>query len=174
MGGGIKTLEDIRDVLAAGADKVSLNSAAVRNPGLVREAAGKFGSRCIVVAVDAKARQSGGWDVYINGGRVKAGKDALDWVAEVEALGAGEVLLTSMDRDGTRYGYDLELTRSAAERVNIPVIASGGAGKKEDFLLVLTEGKADAALAASLFHYRQVEIPVLKEYLSERGVPVAK
>lgn len=174
VGGGIRTLEDIREILAAGADKVSINSAAVKNPGLIREAARAFGSRLIVVAVDAKARQSGGWDVYIEGGGTNTGKDVLDWVAEVETLGAGEILLTSMDRDGTNDGYDLELTRRVAERVNIPVIASGGAGKEEDFYRILTEGKADAALAASLFHYRRLEIPVLKEYLSERGVPVRK
>lgn len=174
VGGGIRTLEDIREILAAGVDKVSLNSAAVKNPGLIREASEKFGSRRIVVAVDAGARQSGGWDVYIEGGRTNTGKDVLDWIAEVEALGTGEILLTSMDRDGTRDGYDLELTRRVAERVSIPVIASGGAGKEEDFYLVLTEAKADAALAASLFHYRQIEIPVLKEYLARRGVPVRK
>jgi cyclase len=174
VGGGIRTLEDIREILAAGADKVSINSAAVKNPGLIREAARAFGSRLIVVAVDAKARQSGGWDVYIEGGGTNTGKDVLDWVAEVETLGAGEILLTSMDRDGTNDGYDLELTRRVAERVNIPVIASGGAGKEEDFYRVLTEGKAAAALAASLFHYGLLEIPVLKEYLSERGVPVRK
>ena len=174
VGGGIRTLEDIRVILACGADKVSINSAAVKNPGLIREAARVLGSRRIVVAVDAKARQSGGWDVYIEGGGTNTGKDVLDWVVEVETLGAGEILLTSMDRDGTNDGYDLELTRRVAERVNIPVIASGGAGKEEDFYRILTEGKADAALAASLFHYRRLEIPVLKEYLSERGVPVRK
>jgi cyclase len=174
VGGGIRSLEDIREILAGGADKVSLNSAAVKNPGLIRKAAREFGSRRIVVAVDAKARQSGGWDVYIEGGGTNTGKDVLDWVVEVVTLGAGEILLTSMDRDGTNDGYDLELTRRVAERVNIPVIASGGAGKEEDFYRILTEGKADAALAASLFHYRRLEIPVLKEYLSERGVPVRK
>jgi cyclase len=174
VGGGIRTLEDIRVILACGADKVSINSAAVKNPGLIREAARVLGSRRIVVAVDAKARQSGGWDVYIEGGGTNTGKDVLDWVVEVETLGAGEILLTSMDRDGTNDGYDLELTRRVAERVNIPVIASGGAGKEEDFYRILTEGKADAALAASLFHYRRLEIPVLKEYLSERGVSVRK
>lgn len=174
VGGGIRTLEDIRVILACGADKVSINSAAVKNPRLIREAAREFGSRRIVVAVDAKVRQSGGWDVYIEGGGTNTGKDVLDWVAEVEALGAGEILLTSMDRDGTNDGYDLELTRRVAERVSIPVIASGGAGKEEDFYLALTEGKADAALAASLFHYGLLEIPVLKEYLSERGVPVRR
>ncbi len=174
VGGGIRTLEDIRVILACGADKVSINSAAVKNPGLIREAARVLGSRRIVVAVDAKARQSGGWDVYIEGGGTNTGKDVLDWVVEVETLGAGEILLTSMDRDGTNEGYDLELTRRVAERVNIPVIASGGAGKEEDFYRILTEGKADAALAASLFHYRRLEIPVLKEYLSERGVSVRK
>jgi cyclase len=172
VGGGIRSLEDIRDILMSGADKVSLNSAAVKNPDLVRAAAGKFGSQCIVVAVDARARNSGGWDVYINGGRINTGKDVLEWAGEAERLGAGEILLTSMDRDGTKDGYDLSLTRSVAENVNIPVVASGGAGKEEDFYLVLTEGKADAALAASLFHYRQLTVPGLKEYLHGKGVPV--
>ena len=174
VGGGIRTLEDIREILAGGVDKVSINTAAVKNPGLIREAARVFGSRRIVVAVDAKARRSGGWDVYIEGGGTNTGKDVLDWAAEVETLGAGEILLTSIDKDGTNDGYDLELTRRVAERVSIPVIASGGAGKEEDFYRVLTEGKADAALAASLFHYGRIEIPVLKEYLSGRGVPVRK
>jgi cyclase len=174
VGGGIRSLEDIRDILMSGADKVSLNSAAVKTPGLIAEAARKFGSQCIVVAVDARARQSGGWDVYINGGRINTGKDVLDWAGEAEALGAGEILLTSMDRDGTKDGYDLKLTRSVAKRVNIPVIASGGAGKEEDFYMALTQGKADAVLAASLFHYRQLTVSKLKEYLAERGVPVRK
>ncbi|MDD2573275.1 MAG: imidazole glycerol phosphate synthase subunit HisF [Bacillota bacterium] len=172
VGGGIGSIEDIRDILMCGADKVSLNTAAVKNPALIAEAAKKLSRQRIIVAVDARARQSGGWDVYINGGRVNTGKDVLDWVAEVEELGAGEILLTSMDRDGTKDGYDLELTRSVAERVSIPVIASGGAGKEEDFFEVLTEGKANAALAASLFHYKQLAVTGLKEYLSKRGVPV--
>ncbi len=174
VGGGIRCLEDIRDILMSGADKVSLNSAAVRNPRLITQAARKFGSQCIVVAVDARSRQSGGWDVYINGGRINTGKDVLDWVSEAEALGAGEILLTSMDRDGTKDGYDLEITRSVAGQVNIPVIASGGAGKKEDFFMALTRGEADAVLAASLFHYKQLTVSELKEYLDGRGVPVRK
>jgi cyclase len=172
VGGGIRSLEDIRDILMCGADKVSLNSAAVRNPELVREAARKFGSQCIVVAVDAKSRDEEGWDVYINGGRINTGKDVLEWVKEVERLGAGEILLTSMDRDGTRDGYDLKLTRKVSEAVNIPVIASGGAGKKDDFYEALTEGKADATLAASLFHFRELTIEELKGHLAEKGVPV--
>jgi cyclase len=171
VGGGIRSLEDIQHLLNNGADKVSINSAAVKKPGLVSEAAKEFGSRCIVVAVDARVR-SGGWDVYIDGGSINTGKDVLEWAAEAERLGAGEILLTSMDRDGTKGGYDLSLTRSVAENVNIPVVASGGAGKEEDFYLALTEGKADAALAASLFHYRQLTIPGLKEYLHGKGVPV--
>lgn len=172
VGGGIRSLEDIQHLLNNGADKVSINSAAVKNPGLVSEAAKEFGSRRIVIAVDARARSSVGWDVYINGGRINTGKDVLEWTGEAERLGAGEILLTSMDRDGTKDGYDLSLTRSVAENVNIPVVASGGAGKEEDFYLVLTEGKADAALAASLFHYRQLTVPGLKEYLHGKGVPV--
>ncbi|MGI6704156.1 MAG: imidazole glycerol phosphate synthase subunit HisF [Clostridia bacterium] len=174
VGGGIGSVDDIRGILMCGADKVSLNTTAVKNPVLIAEAAKEFGSRCIMVAVDARARASGGWDVYISGGRVNTGKDALDWAAEAESLGAGEILLTSMDRDGTKDGYDLQLTRSVAEKVNIPVIASGGAGKEEDFYLAFTEGKADAALAASLFHYRQLTVSGLKEYLYGKGVPVRK
>ena len=174
VGGGIGRIENIHDILMSGADKVSLNSAAVKNPHLVKEAARRFGSQCIVVAVDAKERREGGWDVYINGGRINTGRDAMEWVSEAEALGAGEILLTSMDRDGTKSGYDLELTRKVAGQVNIPVIASGGAGKKAHFYSALTEGKADAVLAASLFHYNQLTVSQLKEYLSERGVPVRK
>lgn len=173
VGGGIRSVEDIRRILMGGADKVSLNSAAVKNPGLIREAARKFGSQCVVAAIDARSRE-GGWEVHINGGRTNTGRDVLQWAKEVEELGAGEILLTSMDRDGTRAGYDLELTRAVAERVNIPVIASGGAGKKEDFYRALTEGKADAALAASLFHYRELSIEGVKAYLQERGVPVRR
>jgi cyclase len=174
VGGGIGRIENIHDILMSGADKVSLNSAAVKNPHLVKEAARRFGSQCIVVAVDAKERREGGWDVYINGGRINTGRDVMEWVSEAEALGAGEILLTSMDRDGTKSGYDLELTRKVAGQVNIPVIASGGAGKKAHFYSALTEGKADAVLAASLFHYNQLTVSQLKEYLSERGVPVRK
>lgn len=174
VGGGITSIGGIYDVLANGADKVSVNTAAVKNPGLVEEAARRFGSRRIVVAVDAKTRQSGGWDVYINGGRVNTNRAVLDWAIELEGLGAGEILLTSMDRDGTKDGYDLDLTRSVAERIGIPVIASGGAGSQGDFYLVLTEGKADAALAASLFHYKQLTVSGLKGYLAERGISVKK
>jgi cyclase len=172
VGGGIRSLEDIRDILACGADKVSINSAAVNNPSLVTDAAKRFGGRCIVVAVDVKAKDQRGWDVYINGGRVNTGMDVLQWARRVETLGAGEILLTSMDRDGTKDGYDLELTRQVSDAVNIPVIASGGAGCPEDFYRALTYGKADAALAASLFHYGEVDIKELKKYLSDKGVPV--
>jgi cyclase len=172
VGGGIRSLEDIRDILACGADKISVNSAAVKNPGLVTDAARRFGSQCIVVAVDAKARDRGGWDVYINGGRINTGIDVIQWVKKVEALGAGEILLTSMDRDGTRDGYDLDLTRQVSDTVNIPVIASGGAGSAEDFYRAFSYGKADAALAASLFHYGELSIKGLKKYLSDKGVPV--
>lgn len=172
VGGGIRSLEDIRDILACGADKISVNSAAVKNPGFVTDAARRFGSQCIVVAVDAKARDRGGWDVCINGGRINTGIDVLQWVKKVETLGAGEILLTSMDRDGTRDGYDLELTRLVSDTVNIPVIASGGAGSAEDFYRAFSYGKADAALAASLFHYGELSINGLKKYLSDKGVPV--
>lgn len=172
VGGGIRSLEDIRDILMCGADKVSLNSAAVKNPALIAEAAARFGSQCIVVAVDAKKRQEGGWNVYINGGRIDTGRDVLEWVSEAEKLGAGEILLTSMDRDGTKSGYDTELTREVSRRAGIPVIASGGAGSRQDFYDVLTDGEADAALAASLFHFRELDIPDLKKYLGEKGVPV--
>ena len=174
VGGGIRTVEDFRTLLAAGADKIAVNSAAILNPSLITEAALRFGSQCVVLAVDAKANARGGWDVYLNGGRVNTGLDALTWIRVAEKLGAGEVLLTSMDKDGTKSGYDLELTRQAAEAVNIPVIASGGAGKKEDFADVLTAGKADAALAASLFHFAELDMRELKNYLAERGIPVRK
>lgn len=172
VGGGIRSIDDIRNILKCGADKVSLNSAAVRDPSLVKEAARRFGSQCVVVAVDAKSVKDGGWNVFINGGRADTGKDAIEWIKEVEALGAGEILLTSMDRDGTRDGYDIELTRRVSETVNIPVIASGGAGKREDFFMALTEGKADAVLAASLFHYRELSVTELKKYLAGKGVPI--
>lgn len=155
IGGGIRSVEDFRELLAAGADKIAVNSAAIRSPRLITDAALKFGSQCVVLAVDAKSNGKGSWDVYLNGGRVKTDLDAIEWIREAEKLGAGEVLLTSMDRDGTKAGYDVELTRRAAEAVNIPVIASGGAGKMQDFADVLTEGKADAALAASLFHFHR-------------------
>ena len=173
VGGGIRTVEDFREILKAGADKVSVNSAAIRRPELVSEAAWRFGSQCVVVAIDAKRRQDGSsWEVYINGGRVGTGKDAVEWAVEAERLGAGEILLTSMDCDGTKNGYDLELTRRVSESVKIPVIASGGAGAMEHFYDALTEGKADAVLAASLFHYRELEIRQLKEYLKGRGIEV--
>lgn len=174
VGGGIRSVEDFRTLLAAGADKIAVNSAAILNPSLITEAALRFGSQCVVLAVDAKANARGGWDVYLNGGRVNTGLDALTWIRIAEKLGAGEVLLTSMDRDGTKSGYDIELTRQAAEAINIPVIASGGAGCKEHFAEVLTEGKADAALAASLFHFAELDMRELKNYLAERGIPVRK
>ena len=173
VGGGIRTVEDFKVLLREGADKISVNSAAIANPGLIRQAADKFGSQCVVVAIDAKRRPDGsGWNVYKNGGRVDVGLGAVEWAKEAERLGAGEILLTSMDCDGTKAGYDLELTGAIARSVSIPVIASGGAGTLEHFYTALTEGGADAALAASLFHYKELEIRQVKEYLSERGVPV--
>ena len=173
VGGGIRTVDDFRAILREGADKVSVNSAAIMNPNLISEAADKFGSQCVVVAIDAKRRTDGdGFTIYKNGGRVDMGIDAVEWAMKAEKLGAGEILLTSMDGDGTKAGYDLELTRAIAENVSIPVIASGGAGKCGDFYDALTEGKADAALAASLFHYKELEICEVKEYLASRGVPV--
>ncbi len=173
VGGGIRTVEDFRMLLREGADKISINSAAITNPSLISEAALKFGSQCVVVAIDARRREDGsGWTVYKHGGRIDVGLDAVEWAAKAEALGAGEILLTSMDCDGTKAGYDLELTRAIADAVKIPVIASGGAGTKEHFYDALTKGGADAALAASLFHYKELEIRDLKQYLSGRGVPV--
>ena len=173
VGGGIRTVEDFRKLLNAGADKVSVNSAAIKNPQLIRDAADKFGSQCVVVAIDAKRREDkSGWDVYLNGGRVNTGIDALKWAKQAEELGAGEILLTSMDCDGTKSGYDLELTRCVSENAGIPVIASGGAGTMEHFLDAFREGKADAVLAASLFHFREIEIKDLKKYLSENGESV--
>ena len=172
VGGGIRTVEDFRALLREGADKISINSSAIATPRLISDAADKFGSQCVVVAIDAKRRASGGWSVYKNGGRIDVGLDAVEWAAEAERLGAGEILLTSMDCDGTKAGYDNELTRLVAEAVSIPVIASGGAGTKEHFYDTLTKGKADAALAASLFHYKELEIMDLKRYLADRGVPV--
>lgn len=173
VGGGIRTIEDFRMILREGADKVSVNSAAILNPTLVSDAADKFGSQCVVVAIDAKRRADGdGWTIYKNGGRVDMQIDAVEWAMEAERLGAGEILLTSMDCDGTKDGYDIELTRMVSENVKIPVIASGGAGKKEHFYDALTEGKADAVLAASLFHFKELEIMELKQYLRERGVSV--
>lgn len=173
VGGGIRTVEDFRTLLREGADKISINSSAINTPELISEAAAKFGSQCVVVAIDAKKRADGsGWNVYKNGGRVDIGLDAVEWAQKAEKLGAGEILLTSMDCDGTKNGYDLELTRTIAEHVSIPVIASGGAGKIEHFKEALTEGKADAALAASLFHYKELEIRQVKEYLQREDVPV--
>ena len=172
VGGGIRTTEDFRKMLSCGADKIAVNSAAIKDPTLITEAALKFGRQCVVLAVDAKRNEEGRWDVYLNGGRVKTDLDAIEWIQKAEQLGAGEVLLTSMDRDGTKEGYDLELTRAAAEAVNIPVIASGGAGKMSHFYDVLTEGKADAALAASLFHFGIINMRDLKSYLAERGIAV--
>ena len=174
VGGGIRSIEDFRTMLSAGADKIAVNSAAIKNPALICEAAAKFGSQCVVLAVDAKANGRGSWDVYLNGGRVNTGLDAVSWIKEAVALGAGEVLLTSMDKDGTKSGYDLALTRAAADAVNVPVIASGGAGRAEDFYDVLTEGGADAALAASLFHFGEIDMGELKEYLAGQGIPVRR
>ncbi len=173
VGGGIRTVEDFRLLLREGADKISINSAAIDNPSLIHDAAMKFGSQCVVVAVDAKRRDDGsGWNIYKNGGRLDMGIDALKWVRKAESLGAGEILLTSMDCDGTKAGYDLSLTRAVADAVSIPVIASGGAGMLEHFYEALTMGGADAALAASLFHYKELEISEVKEYLAKRDVPV--
>ncbi len=173
VGGGIRTVEDFKALLREGADKISVNSAAISNPKLISQAAEKFGSQCVVVAIDAKRRTDGsGWNIYKNGGRIDTGIDALSWAVEVDRLGAGEILLTSMDRDGTKAGYDNELTAAVSERVSIPVIASGGAGAMEDFYDTLTEGKSDAALAASLFHYKELEIKELKTYLAGRGISV--
>ncbi len=175
VGGGIRTVDDFRALLREGADKISINSAAINRPELIREAADKFGSQCVVVAIDARRREDGsGWNVYKNGGRIDTGLDAIEWAKQADALGAGEILLTSMDCDGTKAGYDLALTRAIAEAVSIPVIASGGAGTKEHFYDALTEGKADAVLAASLFHYKELEISDLKDYLADRNVPVRR
>ena len=172
VGGGIRTVEDFNMILREGADKVAVNSAAIMNPTLISEAAEKFGSQCVVVAIDAKRRVDGGWNIYKNGGRVDMGIDSIEWAMKAEKLGAGEILLTSMDCDGTKAGYDIELTRTVAENVSIPVIASGGAGTKEHFYEALTEGKAEAALAASLFHYKELEIGDVKKYLRDKGVSV--
>ena len=172
VGGGMRTVEDFRAMLSCGADKIAVNSAAIQSPDLITEAALKFGRQCVVLAVDAKRSESGRYEVYLNGGRVNTGLDAIEWIAEGERRGAGEILLTSMDRDGTKAGFDLELTRAAAEAVNVPVIASGGAGSREDFYDVFTAGKADAALAASLFHFGILKMGELKRYLSGRGVSV--
>ncbi|MCM1288136.1 MAG: imidazole glycerol phosphate synthase subunit HisF [Clostridium sp.] len=173
VGGGIRTVEDFRAILREGADKISVNSAAIDNPTLISDAADKFGSQCVVVAIDARRRGDGtGWNIYKHGGRVDTGLDAVEWAVKADRLGAGEILLTSMDCDGTKAGYDIELTRMISENVSVPVIASGGAGTKEHFYEALTEGKADAALAASLFHYKELEIMDLKAYLADRGLSV--
>ena len=175
VGGGVRTVDDFKAILREGADKIAINSAAIMNPQLIRDAADKFGSQCVVVAIDAKRRADGsGWNIYKMGGRVDTGIDALEWAVKANKLGAGEILLTSMDCDGVKQGYDIELTRTIAENVSIPVIASGGAGNKEHFYEALTEGKADAALAASLFHYKELEIMDLQDYLADRGVSVRR
>lgn len=173
VGGGIRTVDDFKAILREGADKVSVNSAAINRPELISEAAEKFGSQCVVVAIDAKRRADGsGWNIYKNGGRIDMGIDAVEWAMKADRLGAGEILLTSMDCDGTKAGYDIELTRTIAQNVSVPVIASGGAGKLEHFKDALTEGWADAALAASLFHFKELEIREVKEYLRQEGISV--
>ncbi|NLC19338.1 MAG: imidazole glycerol phosphate synthase subunit HisF [Clostridiales bacterium] len=173
VGGGIRSVDDFKMILREGADKVAVNTAAILNPDLISQAADKFGSQCVVVAIDAKRRADGsGWNIYKNGGRIDTGIDAVEWAIKACELGAGEILLTSMDCDGTKNGYDIELTRIISENVPVPVIASGGAGTKEHFYEALTEGKADAALAASLFHYKELEIMELKKYLRDRGISV--
>lgn len=173
VGGGIRTVDDFRELLREGADKISINSSAINNPQFISDAADKFGRQCVVVAIDAKRRADGsGWNIYKNGGRIDVGIDAVEWAMKADKMGAGEILLTSMDCDGTKAGYDVELTRIIAENVSIPVIASGGAGTKEHFYDALTEGKADAALAASLFHFKELEIRDLKQYLKDREVSV--
>lgn len=173
VGGGIRSVDDFKMILREGADKIAVNSAAIMNPNLISEAAEKFGSQCVVVAIDAKRRADGsGWNIFKNGGRVDMGIDAVEWAMQADKLGAGEILLTSMDCDGTKDGYDIELTRMVSENVSVPVIASGGAGNMEHFHEALTEGKADAALAASLFHYKELEIRDLKKYLQQKGVSV--
>lgn len=172
VGGGIRTTNDFKELLRAGADKISVNSAAVRNPDLINEAAEKFGSQCVVCAIDAKRRENGGWEVYLNGGRIPTGIDAVEWAKEAYKRGAGEILLTSMDCDGQKNGYDIELTHAVSTAVGIPVIASGGAGKKKHFYDAFTKGAADAVLAASLFHFNELPIPELKKYLRENGVSV--
>ena len=173
VGGGIRSVDDFREVLREGADKVSINSSAINDPSLISRAAGKFGSQCVVVAVDARRREDGsGWNVFKNGGRIDTGLDALEWIEKAWKLGAGEILLTSMDCDGTKAGYDIELTRAVTDMVDIPVIASGGAGTMEHFYDAIAVGGADAVLAASLFHYKEMEISSLKQYLKDRGVPI--
>lgn len=175
VGGGIRTVDDFKALLREGADKISINSSAINTPQLISDAADKFGSQCVVVAIDARKRTDGsGWNVYKNGGRIDTGLDAIEWAIKADKMGAGEILLTSMDCDGTKNGYDIELTRQISENVSVPVIASGGAGTKEHFYEALTEGKADAALAASLFHYKELEIMDLKKYLADKGVSVRR
>ncbi len=173
VGGGVRTVEDFKAILREGADKIAINSAAIMNPQLISDAADKFGSQCVVVAIDAKRRADGsGWNIYKNGGRIDMGMDAVEWARKAESLGAGEILLTSMDADGTKAGYDIELTKAIAEKVSIPVIASGGAGTLEHFREALVDAKAEAVLAASLFHYKELEIRQVKEYLRDKGVSV--
>ncbi len=174
IGGGIRTVDDMRGILRAGADKISVNSAAVRNPEIISQGAEAFGSQAIVVAIDARRTSIGSWEVYVSGGRTPTGMDAVEWAKEAERRGAGEILLTSMDGDGTQEGYDIALTRTIADAVNIPVIASGGAGTLPHFAQALTEGKADAALAASLFHYKQLTIADVKAYLAQQSIPVRR
>lgn len=175
VGGGIRTVEDFKVLLREGADKISINSSAINTPELISNAADRFGSQCVVVAIDARRRENGsGWNVYKNGGRIDTGLDAIEWAMKADKMGAGEILLTSMDCDGTKAGYDIELTRLISKNVSIPVIASGGAGTKEHFYDALTDGCADAALAASLFHFKELEIKDLKNYLAERGVSVRR
>ena len=172
VGGGIRSTDDFKVLLREGADKISINSAAIMNPQLISDAADKFGSQCVVVAIDAKRNSDAHWSIYKNGGRVDMHMDAVEWAMKAEKLGAGEILLTSMDCDGTKAGYDIELTNTIASNVSIPVIASGGAGSKEHFLDAFTKGKADAALAASLFHYKELDIMELKKYLADNGIPM--
>ena len=172
VGGGIRSVDDFKVLLREGADKISINTAAIMNPQLISDAADKFGSQCVVVAIDAKRNSDGHWSIYKNGGRVDMHMDAVEWAMKAEKLGAGEILLTSMDCDGTKAGYDIELTNTIASNVSIPVIASGGAGSKEHFLDAFTKGNADAALAASLFHYKELDIMELKKYLADNGIPM--
>jgi len=174
VGGGLRNIDDIRDTLNAGADKVSINSAAIKEPSLITAGASKFGSQCIIVAIDARSRDGGGWEVYINGGRTPTGIDVLEWAQRVESLGAGEILLTSMDKDGTKDGYDLPLTAAVSASLSIPVIASGGAGNLEHLYDACTDGQADAVLCASIFHYREYTVKEAKEYLAEKGVAIRK